>query len=36
MKIIEVKTKPDKKEFLDFPKELYKEDPSGFVSLIQL
>jgi GNAT superfamily N-acetyltransferase len=27
MKIVEVITKQDKKEFIDFPKELYKEDP---------
>ena len=27
MKVVEVKTKHDKKEFIDFPKELYKGDP---------
>ncbi len=27
MKIIEVKTKQDKKDFIDFPKRLYSEDP---------
>lgn len=27
MKVVEVKTKQDKKEFIDFPKELYKSDP---------
>ena len=27
MKIIEVITKQDKKEFIDFPKKLYKDDP---------
>ena len=27
MKLIEVKTNQDKKEFIDFPKELYKADP---------
>ncbi len=27
MKVVEVKTKEDKKEFIDFPKELYKSDP---------
>ena len=27
MKIVEVTTKQDKKEFIDFPKELYKTDP---------
>jgi len=27
MKVVEIKTKQDKKEFLDFPKELYKDDP---------
>jgi hypothetical protein len=27
MKVVEVKTKLDKKEFIDFPKELYKADP---------
>ena len=27
MKVVEVKTKQDKKEFIDFPKELYKTDP---------
>jgi len=27
MKIVEVKTKQDKKEFIDFPKKLYKSDP---------
>jgi hypothetical protein len=27
MKIIEVRTKTDKKEFVDFPKSLYKDDP---------
>src|SRR5664279_4295076 len=25
MKIVEVKTKPDRKKFVDFPKKLYKE-----------
>jgi hypothetical protein len=27
MKVVEVKTKQDKKEFINFPKELYKNDP---------
>ena len=27
MKVVEVKTKHDRKEFLDFPKKLYKTDP---------
>jgi hypothetical protein len=27
MKVVEVKTKQDKMEFIDFPKELYKSDP---------
>jgi hypothetical protein len=27
MKVVEVITKQDKKEFIDFPKELYKTDP---------
>jgi hypothetical protein len=27
MKVVEVKTKQDKKEFINFPKELYKADP---------
>ena len=27
MKLTEVKTKREKKEFIEFPKELYKDDP---------
>jgi len=27
MKVVEVNTKQDKKEFINFPKELYKDDP---------